>query len=94
METATLYFSLMYACQALLAVYGGFQSFLAIQNLRQYEATTKKLAKWSKTVEDQLWNTRKTQGAGAVTVSHLPSPPLPAPPLPTGPSTRTRISDV
>ncbi|EMC96197.1 hypothetical protein BAUCODRAFT_70754 [Baudoinia panamericana UAMH 10762] len=58
----------MHVCQAGLSAWGGYQSYIAITNLRKYEETTKKLAKWSNTVEEQLHKTRTTQGAGAVAI--------------------------
>lgn len=59
---------LLHAAQAILSLYGGYSSYIAITNLQKYEATTKKLAKWSSTVEEQLQKTRTTQGTGAVTL--------------------------
>lgn len=56
---------LQHICQVVLCLYGGAHSYVAITNLLKYEATTKKLAKWSSEVERQLWKTRKTQGVGA-----------------------------
>lgn len=73
-KTATLYLQLMHVSQAVLCCYGAYQSYIAITNLRKYEETTKKLAKWSGTAEEQLHKTRTTQtsGALAVSLSYLP----------------------
>jgi hypothetical protein len=54
--------------QFLYCIYGGTLSFLAINHLRQYEATAKKAAEWSKEAEKQLWKTRTTQASGALAV--------------------------
>lgn len=70
MKTTTLYLQLMHVCQAILCGYGAYQSYVAITNLRKYEETTKKLAKWSSTAEEQLHKTRTTQASGALAVSH------------------------
>lgn len=59
---------LLHLTQAALSLYGGYSSYIAITNLQKYEETTKKLAKWSGTVEEQLQKTRTTQGTGAVTI--------------------------
>lgn len=54
--------------QLLYSLYGGALSYIAITNLRKYEETTKKAAKWSAEVEKQLWKTRTTQASGALAV--------------------------
>jgi len=59
---------LLHLAQAALSLYAASTSYTAITNLQKYEATTKKLAKWSGTVEEQLQKTRTTQGTGAVTI--------------------------
>lgn len=59
---------LQYLGQVVLSVYGLRHSFTAITKLQKYEQTTKKMAKWSKEVENQLSTTRKTQGSGLVAV--------------------------
>lgn len=69
MKSST-YVVLMQLCQVIVSVYGGVQSYFAIVNLRKYEATTKKLAKWSSEVENQLNKTRTTQASGAAAVWH------------------------
>jgi len=68
MKTTMLYLQLMLICQAVTSCYGAYQSYVAITNLRKYEETTKKLAKWSSEVEYQLHKTRTTQASGAVAV--------------------------
>jgi len=67
-HTMALPLRLLHASQALLSLYGGYSSYIAITNLQKYEATTKKLAKWSNTVDEQLQKTRTTQSTGAVTI--------------------------
>ncbi|KAK7924271.1 hypothetical protein PG985_006325 [Apiospora marii] len=59
----------LHIAQAALAVYGGQQSFNAIQNLQKYEEPTEKLAKYSSEAERQLKKTRSTQAAGAVALA-------------------------
>ncbi|PPJ53173.1 hypothetical protein CBER1_11727 [Cercospora berteroae] len=49
-------------------LYGGALSYVAITNLQKYEATSKKLAEWSKEAENQLWKTRTTQASGALAI--------------------------
>lgn len=58
----------IHLAQALLSGYGAFHSYKAIVNLQTYEATTKKLAKWSDEVGKQLHKTRTTQATAALTV--------------------------
>lgn len=71
---------LLHLAQAGLSAYGTYHSYHAITNLQAYEATTKKLAKWSDEVGRQLQKTRKTQAAAALTVSSGPTvSPLPSP---------------
>lgn len=72
---------LVHLAQALLSGYGAYHSYRAITNLSTYEATTKKLAKWSDEVAHQLHKTRTTQATGAVTVrSNQSSSPQSQPP--------------
>merc|ERR1712014_541482 len=66
MAAALLRFA--HACQVALCCYGGYQSCLAITNLQKYEQTTKKLAKWSQQVDEQLRKTQTTQASGAAAV--------------------------
>jgi aspartate/tyrosine/aromatic aminotransferase len=66
MAAALLRFA--HACQVALCCYGGYQSYLAITNLQKYEQTTKKLAKWSQQVDEQLRKTQTTQASGAAAV--------------------------
>lgn len=61
--------------QLLLCLYGARFSYVAIRNLRMYEESTKKAAKWSKVVEDHLFLTRTTQATAALTVRLVPFPP-------------------
>ncbi len=58
----------IHLAQALLSGYGAFHSYKAIVNLQTYEATTKKLARWSDEVGKQLHKTRTTQATAALTV--------------------------
>ena len=51
-----------------LSLYGAVCSYAAITKLRGYEETTKKLAKWSSVVEQELYKTRTTQASGAMAV--------------------------
>nr|OQO31256.1 hypothetical protein B0A51_01007 [Rachicladosporium sp. CCFEE 5018] len=59
---------LIHALQTLLALYTAQKSYIAISNLQTYESATEKAAKYSKTIENELWKTRKTQGMGGVMV--------------------------
>ena len=68
MATPALYMRLTHVCQVALSAYGAYQSYIAITNLRTYEATTKKLAKWSDVVDRELHKTRTTQASGAIAV--------------------------
>ena len=68
MDGKTLFLLLQHFCQLLLSLNGARVSYLAIINLQKYEETTKKLAKWSTEVENQLYKTRTTQAFGALTV--------------------------
>lgn len=60
-----------YVSQILLCLYGARFSYVAITNLRKYEETTKKAAKWSQLVQDHLTKTRTTQATGALCVCLL-----------------------
>lgn len=51
-----------------LSLFGVACSYFAITKLRGYEETTKKLAKWSNVVEQELSKTRTTQASGAIAV--------------------------
>ncbi|KAK5133354.1 hypothetical protein LTR08_007788 [Meristemomyces frigidus] len=68
MAAPGIYLRLTHVTQVVLSAYGAYQSYIAITNLRTYEATTKKLAKWSNEVDRQLSRTRTTQAAGAIAV--------------------------
>ena len=63
-----IFLGLQHVGQIVLSVYGLRHSFVAITNLQKYEATSKKLANWSKQAQDQLNKTRTTQAAGAIAV--------------------------
>lgn len=54
-----------------LSLYGAVCSYVAITKLQGYEETTKKLAKWSSVVEQELYKTRTTQASGALAVYHI-----------------------
>ncbi|KAK5690684.1 hypothetical protein LTR17_025878 [Elasticomyces elasticus] len=68
MPPSTLYLQAMYACQAVVCCYGGFQSYYAITNLQKYEKMSQKLAEWSDTAKEHLNRTRTTQTTGALAV--------------------------
>ncbi|KAK4580345.1 hypothetical protein LTR86_000548 [Recurvomyces mirabilis] len=68
MSSPALYVKLMFLCNAATSLYGGYQSYIAITNLKKYEETSKKLAEWSSTAAGHLQKTRTTQGAGAIAV--------------------------
>ncbi len=68
MDTNRLLVQAQHVCQIVLSVYGFRHSYIAITNLRKYEAATKKAAKWSNEVDTQLFMTRMTQGTGFLTV--------------------------
>ncbi|KAI1779179.1 hypothetical protein F4818DRAFT_241368 [Hypoxylon cercidicola] len=61
-----MFLQILHLAQAALAAYGGKQSYIAITNLRKYEETTKKLAKYSSTAEHQRHKTYTTQTSGVV----------------------------
>jgi hypothetical protein len=63
-----MFLQILHLAQAALAGYGAQQSYIAITNLRRYEETSKKLAKYSNEAERQLHKTRTTQTSGAVAV--------------------------
>lgn len=69
MKTTEIFLQACYVLQMTLAAYGGYQSYIAIVNLRKYEEVTKKAAKWSSEAEHQLHKTRTTQASGALAVS-------------------------
>lgn len=64
-----------HVAQVLYTLYGGYLSYIAITNLQKYEATSKKLAEWSKEAENQLWKTRTTQASGVLAVCARPHRP-------------------
>lgn len=68
MDPRTIFVSLSHGSMVGLSLFGVANSYLAITNLQGYEATTKKLAKWSTVVEQELHKTRTTQASGAVAV--------------------------
>lgn len=55
--------------QVFLASYGGYNSYIAIRNLQEYEESVRKAAKWSNEAQHQLDRTRSTQAAGVVSVN-------------------------
>lgn len=57
-----------------LSLFGIACSYFAITQLRGYEQTTKKLAKWSEVVEQELSKTRTTQASGAIAVCEEGAP--------------------
>jgi hypothetical protein len=63
-----MFLQILHLGQAALAGYGAQQSYIAITNLRKYEETSKKLAKYSNEAERQLHKTQTTQASGAVSV--------------------------
>ncbi|TKA82506.1 hypothetical protein B0A55_01224 [Friedmanniomyces simplex] len=68
MPSSALYLQFMYASQAIICCWGGYQSVNAITNLRKYEETSEKLAEWSDTAKQHLHKTRTTQTTGALAV--------------------------
>lgn len=60
--------SAIHGGQAVLASYALYYSVISIQNLRKYEPKMKKAANYSNQAGEQLWMTRKTQGAAAIVV--------------------------
>ena len=75
MEGKVVFVTVQHLCQVLLSLYGAYFSYIAITKLRGYEETTRKLAKWSKVVEDELYRTQTTQATGAGAVCHFASKP-------------------
>ena len=76
---AAIFARLAHVSQIVLSSYGAYQSYVAINNLQKYEETTKKLAKWSDEVANQLHKTRTTQASGAVAVRLPTLPPSRSP---------------
>ncbi|RYO98223.1 hypothetical protein DL764_007151 [Monosporascus ibericus] len=60
---------LIHLTQVALAGYGALHSYGAITNLRTYESTAEKAARYSNEAERQLHETRTTQGAGAAALA-------------------------
>ncbi|KAI0172491.1 hypothetical protein GGR52DRAFT_409476 [Hypoxylon sp. FL1284] len=59
-----MFLQILYLAQAALAAYGGQQSYIAITNLRKYDETTRRLAKYSDTADHQRNKTYTTQTSG------------------------------
>ena len=60
---------------ALLSLYAGQKSYIAIANLQQYEERTEKAAKHLDKAAHDLYKTRVTQASGAAAVCILSSSP-------------------
>lgn len=60
---------LLHGAQVALSASGGYFSYIAITNLQQWEGPAKKAANYSGTADSELQMTRKTQAAGALSVS-------------------------
>ncbi|RYP63985.1 hypothetical protein DL769_006811 [Monosporascus sp. CRB-8-3] len=60
---------LVHLTQVALAGYGALHSYGAITNLRTYEPTAEKAARYSNEAGRQLHGTRTTQGAGALALA-------------------------
>lgn len=73
MDSRRIFVSLSHGSQVGLSLFGVANSYVAITKLQGYEATTKKLAKWSTTVEEELYKTRTTQATGAIAVGNVSS---------------------
>jgi hypothetical protein len=76
MDGRTIFVSLSHGSLVGLSLFGAVNSYTAITKLQGYEETTKKLAKWSTTVEQELYKTRTTQGSGAIAVRLFQCPNL------------------
>jgi hypothetical protein len=68
---ATALLSILHALQASFSAYTLYLSSISIRNLQKYEETSKKVAKYSSNVEQQLHKTRTTQASGALSVPSL-----------------------
>ncbi|CAK4032662.1 hypothetical protein AC578_2332 [Lecanosticta acicola] len=68
MSSKDIFIRGLHIVQALLGAYGATVSFVAINNLLQYEETAKKLAEWSDTAAHELHKTRTTQATGAIAI--------------------------
>jgi hypothetical protein len=64
----SLFMRVIHLSQAFLGGYAAIHSYQAITNLQAYEATSEKLAEWSKEAAKQLAETRATQTTGALAV--------------------------
>lgn len=71
MATSTFLLALPPALLAALSTYTGYYSYISITDMQTYEEKTKKAAEWSNIAEEQLSQTRTTEGAGAVAVSSI-----------------------
>lgn len=72
MATSRFLLALPPAVLAALSTYTGYYSYISITDVQTYEEPTKKAAEYSNIAEDQLHQTRTTEGAGAVAVRGLP----------------------
>lgn len=68
MDGKSTFVSITHGALVGLSLFGVVNSYVAITKLRGYEDTTKKLAKWSSVVENELHKTRTTQASGALAV--------------------------
>lgn len=55
----------------LVSAYAGFFNYESIIHAQHYETRTERAAKYSSTADEQLWQSRKTLGSGAVAVKNL-----------------------
>ena len=77
MDGKQIFVSLSHGAQVGLSLLGVVNSYQAIRKLQGYEETTRKLAKWSSVVEEELYRTQTTQASGAIAVrlpQHQPHP--------------------
>lgn len=70
MSSAVL--TIAHAAQAAFSAYNLYLAYVSITNLQTYEETSKKVAKYSNTAENQLYKTRTTQASGTIAVCFLP----------------------
>ncbi|KAE8454411.1 hypothetical protein EG329_000033 [Mollisiaceae sp. DMI_Dod_QoI] len=65
---ASVLLILLHILQAAFAGYNLYLASISIRNLRQYEDTAQKAAKYSNIAESQLWKTRYTQASMTIAV--------------------------
>lgn len=70
MSDQIIFITLPTFCIAALSSYTAYYSYISITDVQTYEEQTKKAAEYSNIAEDALRQTRTTEGAGAVAVSH------------------------